>query len=139
MSMEFDKLFGDAFFGAFICSKSLYSRVLGYIIKNKNYYNEIYFRYSDLAGYFECHRDTIGDIIRDMLAIDFLRVVGPNMYMVNPRHICQGNHSWNEKLFERFEEIRYRNSNITNDKNKTNKNTTTNNDNETTSDNTTNT
>ena len=80
----FIKIYYINFFNILLGTKSAETRVLGYILRHADYYNRICIRRMEVALAVDCNKDTITNVIKDLVACDLIRPDGRFRYMLNP-------------------------------------------------------
>ena len=103
--MNFQKIYPVKFFEQLLASDSTETRVFAYIIRHMSYDNYVYIRYGEVAKIIGRCDDTVGRVIRNLEACDFLRANGPNRFMVNPTCIHKGPQSRYETLVSEFYDL----------------------------------
>ena len=86
----FVKVYYINFFSLLLGTKSAETRVIGYILRHMDYNNRICLKRAETALTVSCNKDTITNIVKDLVACDFIRANGRYQYMVNPECAHKG-------------------------------------------------
>ena len=86
----FVKIYYINFFKILLGAKSAETRVLGYILRHADYYNRICVKRIEVALAIDCNKDTITNVIKDLVACDLIRPDGRCRYMLNPECAHKG-------------------------------------------------
>ena len=100
--MNFYKVYYIQFYEQLLASDSTETRVLAYIMRHMGRDNYVYIRYGEVAKAIGRCDDTVGRVIRNLEACDFLRANGPNRFMVNPLCLHKGSQHHCETLSMEF-------------------------------------
>ena len=86
----FIKIYYINFFYVLLGTKSAETRVLGYILRHADYRNRVCIKRIEVALAVDCGKDTITNVIKDLVACDLMRPDGRCKYMLNPECAHRG-------------------------------------------------
>lgn len=90
MSLHFFKLFKKNFCEFLFASGDKQNQVIAYLITHINTDNTVCCTYRQIADQMPFSEDTVGNIMRKLIKVNFMKKINTGVYMINPAIIMKG-------------------------------------------------
>ena len=80
-------------------------KVIGYILGTVNASNKLDLTYQTVADFVECSTDTVGTIVRELMANNFMKRIRGTIYMLNPEVMVKGRDARFYQLMDEYNAI----------------------------------